>query len=258
MEVKEEKPQLVLVAAANLPAGTTITSGSLRWQAWPESGVEESNELVQPFIGSIVRRGMVAGMPITRTMVFKRDEPGFLAGILDPGRRAVAITVTPESSAAGFILPGDRVDVVLTHDVRRDVQISGSDTPVIADEYVRFTSETVLRDVRIIAIDQQFDDFEDKATVAKTVTLEVTPKQAEILAVASSMGKLSLTMRALSMEAEPEEVGSFTTDLHISPTLTATFGEAAKAKAKAKGNCPGRSGPIKRRGDERSGFRDFP
>lgn len=235
---EEEPPTLILVTGAEMPAGTTISSGSLKWRAWPDEGIEDtfiaseksSDELEKPFIGAVVRRGIAAGVPITRAMVFKRDAPGFLAGALDAGMRGVAVSVTAESGSAGFILPGDRVDVILTHDVRRDVQGGEGSTPVIGGTVVRFTSETVLRDIRVLAIDQQFDDFEDKATVVKTVSLEVLPKQVEVLSVASSMGKLSLSLRSITAGTEPVDPASFTTDLHISPTLSATFNPAVEAK----------------------------
>lgn len=242
VEQKESEPTiLVLVSGSNLPAGTTLTSGSLKWQPWPEDGLgdeftsspEENEELLKPFIGSIIRRGIPAGIPITKVMVFKREAPGFLAGALEPGMRAVAVPVNEASGAAGFILPGDRVDVILTHDVRRDAPRSDGGSPVIGGHVVRFTSEVVVRDVRVVAIDQQVDDFEDKAAVVKTVSLEVTPKQAETLAVAASMGKLGLALRGIVAGETPEETDTFTTDLQASPTLSTTFGGGGDAAAKA-------------------------
>ncbi len=248
VKVEERKPEaVVLVANTNLPAGTTISSSSLRWQGWPEDAVENTfvssdekdKELEKPFIGAVVRRGIPAGVPITKAMVFKRDKPGFLAGALAPGMRAVAISVTAESGAAGFILPGDQVDVILTHDVRRDAPRQSGDSPVIGGHVVRYTSETVLRDVRVVAIDQQVDDFEEKASLVKTVTLQVSPKQAEILAVATAMGKLGLTLRSLAAEEKKDQGSSFTTDLQISPTLSATFGSGDEEKAKAPSQAKG-------------------
>ena len=243
---------LVLVSGSNLPAGTTLTSGSLKWQPWPEDGVddeftsspEEDEELLKPFVGSIVRRGVPAGIPITKVMVFKREAPGFLAGALEPGMRAVAVPVNEASGAAGFILPGDRVDVILTHDARRDAPRSEGSSPVIGGQFVRFTSETVLRDVRVVAIAQQVDDFEDKAAVVKTVTLEVTSKQAETLAVAASMGKLSLALRGIVAGETPEETDTFTTDLQASPTLSATFGGGGDEASKAAQEPPPRARPT--------------
>ncbi len=253
VEQKEpEQTMLVLVSSSNLPAGTTLTSGSLKWQPWPEDGVgdeftsspEENEELLEPFVGSIIRRGIPAGVPITKVMVFKREAPGFLAGALEPGMRAVAVPVNEASGAAGFILPGDRVDVILTHDVRRDAPRSDGGSPVIGGHVVRFASEVVVRDVRVVAIDQQVDDFEDKAAVVKTVSLEVTPKQAETLAVAASMGKLGLALRGIVAGETPEETNTFTTDLHVSPTLSATFGGGDADAAKAAEEKPPRARPT--------------
>ena len=248
VKVEDDEPEaVVLVANANLPAGTKITSSSLRWQEWPKGAVESNfissskkdKALEKPFIGAIVRRGLVAGVPLSKAMVFKRDAPGFLAGALEPGMRAVSISVSPQSGASGFILPGDHVDVLLTHDVRRDAPSTRGASPVIGGHVVRYTAETVIKYARVIAIDQNVDDFGEKPVVAKTVTLEVSAKQAEILAVARSMGKLGLTLRSHELTAEkdmPSDKGpAFTTDLQVSPTLSAVFGSGKKKGASRGG-----------------------
>lgn len=228
------KPKLVLVAANDLPAGRKLSPPDLNWLSWPEEALRkeyvsaetEDKNLEREFLGAIVRRGVAAGVPLTRKSVFKRDQPGFLAGALRPGMRAVSVEVTAASGAAGFILPGDRVDVVLTHDIRKDYSRRGADTPVISGRVIRYTAETILQEIRVVAVDQKVDDFDGEAAVVKTVTLEVSPKQAEVLIVAKAMGKLSLTLRSLDASTSARGGQSQTTDLEISQTLSNTFGTA--------------------------------
>ena len=113
----------VLVADGDLKAGTILNDGNFQWQTWPDESLddsfitrtsEEEDDATQDIAGSVVRRGIVDGEPLTFAKVFKRDDPGFLAGALSPGMRAVALPISAVTSAAGFILPGDRVDVILT------------------------------------------------------------------------------------------------------------------------------------------------
>ena len=234
---------LVLVADEDLPAGTLITPGALSWQRWPEAGIaegfvvsaEEDEELKQQFIGAAVRRGIITGTPINTNMVVKRDEPGFLAGALDPGKRGIAVSVTNVTGAAGFILPGDRVDVILTHDIRKDLPPRQDEVPLVGGIAVRYVSDTLLHDVRVLAVDQKVNDFEGEAEVVETVTLEVTPKQAEKLALGETMGDLSLALRSLTRDTETasdtETVRSFTTDLQASGALSSALSRAADLKA---------------------------
>jgi pilus assembly protein CpaB len=226
-----------LVADSDLPAGTTIARSNVRWQPWPKDAVDnkfisadtEDRDIKNEFVGAVVRRGILAGTPFSDAMVFRRDNPGFLAGALSPGMRAVAIPVTAVGSGvAGFILPGDSVDIVLTHDVRKDYQPppsgKGAFTPVIAGSIVRYTSETIVRNAHVIAVDQSFNDLEGEAMIVKTVTVEVTSKQVEVIATARAMGEISLSLRSLAYDAAQDTKGIFTTDVEISPTLAKTFG----------------------------------
>lgn len=226
-------PATVLVADEALPAGAALSASNIRWQPWPEESIEPdyvrsspdgSNraDLEQQFIETIARRGIAEGTPITSKLVFRRDAPGFLAGALEPGKRAVAVPVTVVSGAAGFILPGDHIDVMLTHDISGEVggDREGEDV-IIADSLIRYTSETILRNLRVLAVDQRMNDMEEQAAVVRTVTLEVTPKQAEMLNVAQAMGDLSVSLRSLALDDELDLAyeETFTTDLQTSPTL---------------------------------------
>lgn len=144
------------------------------------------------FVGAVVRSSVVTGQPITDDSVVKVGERGFLAAVLTPGMRAVSFPITASSGIAGLVFPGDRVDLILAHKFKT----AGS-----GKARVRLASETLLTNVRILAIDQRTDDQKDqkrKSKVGKTVTVEVSPKQAEIISVALNLGKLSLSLRSLA------------------------------------------------------------
>ncbi len=221
----------VLVAASPLPAGTTLDASHLRWQPWPSESLDESFiseskdddrgvDGTATMVGTVVRRGIVIGEPVTENKVFRRESVGFLAGALAPGMRAVAISVNAETSAAGFILPGNRVDVILIQELATASIGQGA-----VDSPMKVAGETVLRNVRVLALDQRIEDFAENAEVGKTVTLELTPKQAEILAVATVLGELTLSLRSLSRDENVSYGGFFTSDLEVSEALSG--GQAA-------------------------------
>jgi pilus assembly protein CpaB len=137
-----------------------------------------------------VRRAIAAGEPVSIGRLIKPGSRGFLAAVLRPGYRAVSLRINATSSISGLVFPGDRVDVILTHTVN-----------------ARRVSETVLTNVRVIAIDQQTNDQIQAPRVGKHATFEVTPKQAEMFSVLTDMGKLSLSLRSLAKdEAELERI----------------------------------------------------
>lgn len=194
----------VLVAKADMPTGSFIRPDSLEWRAWPKDGVVDDylvrgEATEEELAGAVARSKLFAGEPITRSRVVNKGDQGFLAAVLDPSQRAVSIPVDAVSGIAGFIFPGDRVDVLLTFS--RTVQNEGSD-----DSSTRHFSETLLTRVRVLAIDQSVDSGEKGAAqVANTATLEVTPKQAEKIAIAMQIGSLSLSLHSLALpEPEPE------------------------------------------------------
>jgi pilus assembly protein CpaB len=189
----------VLVATRNLPTGHFVRPEDLAWQAWPEdtaidSYVEKSEKDSADFVGSVVRTPMVAGEPITEARVVRPGERGFLAAVLDPGLRAVSVRIDATSGVAGFVFPGDRVDVILTHKIKVfGIHPTKKDTAV-----TRVASETVLNNVRVLAIDQSTHKEDGQPDLGKTATLEVTAKQSEMLNLTSAMGTLSLTLRSLT------------------------------------------------------------
>src|SRR6185312_10852704 len=166
------------------------TADQVRWQKWPSSSVDESfithdavasiDEMVK---GTVVRSPLLAGQPVTSTSIVHGDASGLMAAMLNPGMRAISIAINPDSSAGGFILPNDRVDVILTR----------------KGEANRVSANTIFTDVRVLAVDQTFkQDKDTKTVIGKTATLEVSPDEAEQVARAESQGTLSLSLRPLA------------------------------------------------------------
>ena len=192
----------VLVAKADMATGSFLRPDNLEWRAWPKNGVVDDylirgEATEEELAGAVARSRLFAGEPITRSRVVHRGDQGFLAAVLDPSHRAVSIPVDAVSGIAGFIFPGDMVDVLLTFN--RTVKDEGAD-----DSSTRYFSETLLNRVRVLAIDQTVDSGEKGAAqVASTATLEVTPKQAEKIAIGMEIGSLSLSLHSIAI-AEPE------------------------------------------------------
>ncbi|MFO6445802.1 Flp pilus assembly protein CpaB [Erythrobacter sp. NE805] len=186
----------VLVAKRALPAGTIITADALGFQPWPKELVQDAYFLdgeadMNKLLGTVVRYPITAGEPVTQGALVSPGDRGFLAAALGPGMRAVTVPVSATTGVAGFVFAGDRVDLVLTQQ---------SD----ADEGPSFkVAETVLRNLRVLATDQTTEKTTDEngKTVVqefRTVTLEVTPKIAEKIAVAQTIGQISLALRSIS------------------------------------------------------------
>jgi pilus assembly protein CpaB len=178
----------VLVADKPLPTGAFIKENRLTWQSWPDEKLHPSylikNKVnLKDLVGSVVRRPIAAGEPVTTGRIIKPGSRGFLAAVLRPGYRAVSLRVNATSSISGLVFPGDRVDIILTHDVS-----AGR------------VSETILTNVRILAIDQLTNDQVQAPKIGKHATFEVTPKQAEMVTVLSDMGRLSLSLRSLATD----------------------------------------------------------
>lgn len=192
----------VLIAQRALPTGTIITADALGFQQWPEELMQDAYFLdgeadVNQLLGTVVRHPVTAGEPVTQGSLVSPGDRGFLAAALTPGMRAITVPVSANTGVAGFVFPGDRVDMLLTQTVQ------GADGTALK------ATETVLRNLRVLATDQMTDQqtVEGKTVVRgfKTVTLEVTPKIAEKIAVAQTIGTLSLALRSIAdNEAELE------------------------------------------------------
>ena len=182
----------VLVATANLTPGQALTPQQVRWEKWPSSTVDpqfithaSAGEVDQVVKGTVVRAMILPGQPITQTAIVKGDASGFMAATLSEGMRAVSIGINTDSGAGGFILPNDRVDVILT----RKPQNSGA----------AGAAKTILTNLRVLAVDQIFKQEKDTRTVVgKTATVEVSPEQAETISAAGTTGTLSLSLRPLT------------------------------------------------------------
>jgi len=194
---------MILVATRQLPVGTIIGPDSFRFQPWPKELVENAYFVkektdVNTLVGTVVRHPITAGQPLTQGALVHPNDRGFLAAALGPGMRAVTVKVSQEQGVAGFVFPGDRVDVMLTQTI--DVE-EGSTYP---DDQI-FTAETIVRNIRVLATDQRYDaEDETGKTPVRTfgsVTLEATPEIAEKIAVAQGMGRLSLALRPLAESA---------------------------------------------------------
>lgn len=189
----------VLVAAKNLAIGTAIQNGDMRWQSWPKTNMPPNvitkNKMPSAFADfrtALVRTPISAGEPIFPDRLIKAGTGGFMAAILPAGMRAVAINIDQQGSqtAGGFILPDDHVDVIHTY---RDEQAAKAG---VADPMV---SETLLRNIRVLAIGQNIQDRNDKRVVAgSNATLELTPQQVETISLAQRNGQLSLSLRSLT------------------------------------------------------------
>jgi pilus assembly protein CpaB len=188
----------VLVAVRALPVGTIIGPESVRYQRWPADLVDSKNYYVRgetdatSLNGTVVRVPTTAGQPITQGSLVKPGDRGFLAAALGPGMRAVTVAVSSQSSVSGFVFPGDRVDLVLTQEVA-----GGGDGPPLK------AAETIIRNIRVLATDQKTDktvDDDGKTVVSQfsNVTLEATPRIAEKIAVAQTVGQLSLSLRSIA------------------------------------------------------------
>jgi pilus assembly protein CpaB len=201
-EVKPEVAKVetvdVLVARADIPMGNAMSPGDVQWQAWPASAstgnfIRKSNRptAIEDLSGWIARVPFVAGEPIREAKLVNAKGSGFMAAILPTGKRAVSTQISPETSAGGFILPNDHVDVILT---RRDANAEKSGGGGEAR-----TSETVLTNIAVLAIDQNVEEKNgQKVVVGKTATLELTPAQAETLVLSQQIGTLSLALRSVT------------------------------------------------------------
>ena len=214
--------KFVLVARGAILRGQILKPQDLSWQVWPEGGIDKNyiqvgTRTAESFAGWVARDPFAAGEPISDAKIVSPGSRGFLAAVLRPGMRAISVPVSVTSGISGFVFPGDQVDLLITHRTGHG-------------ESQHEAAETVLQDVRVIGIDQKLDSKNGEALVAHTATFEVTPKQSEMIAVATEIGKLSLTLRSLasneseksaadSPAADAQQQGTFTLDSEVSQLL---------------------------------------
>ena len=227
--VRHDAPTLptlqVLVAKTAVHTGQIVKPDMLHWQPWPQSGlptsyIVEGKRQLTDFVGAVARAPIAAGEPIAESKLVLAGSRGFMAAVLKSGTRAVSVPITAASAVSGFIYAGDRVDVLLTLALR-------------SGQGAHSATETILRNARVIGMDQKVEFSPgDKPDVAKTATLELTPKQTEIVTLALKMGDLSLVLRSLQDSDEgaaPDEDDvaampgdSYTRDVQVSRVMGET------------------------------------
>lgn len=192
-----EAVPVVRVLAARHPLGTgqRLSADDLRWVTWPQHAVTdgyliEGKEEADAHIGAVLRSAKQAGQPILRSALVRPGEGSFMSAVLAEGKRAASVRVTDTSGVSGFVAPGDHVDVVLIHQLPRG---SGGS---------RRVGETILLDVRVIAVDQKLSTDPERPSVVRTVTFELEPCEVERLMLGNEMGNLALTLRSLARDGE--------------------------------------------------------
>lgn len=219
----------VLVAAGDLPAGTLLLEEHLKWQPWPENSmgpnyIKQTEAKVEDYIGAVVRRGITTGQPIMPSLIVKPGDRGFLAAVLKAGMRAVSVGVTDTAGISHLIMPGDRVDLLLTQTL---VPI---DTGEEVTDQDRKAAETVLENIRILAVDTVLDDVKNQPIDGKTVTIEVTPKQAEMITIAVELGRIAFSLRGLENNGFDRSIVATTATM---PADTAAAADGATAAVDA-------------------------
>jgi len=187
----------VLVAKNDIGLGQSVKPEDMQWQSWPAATASsilirrgDRPNAATEIVGQIARAPFISGEPIREQKLVKTDGSGFMAAILPTGMRAVSTEITPETGAGGFILPNDRIDVILS---RREKNPDRTGAPDMVQ------SETVLTNIRVLAIDQAPKEKDGQTTVVgRTVTLELKPEQAETLARVRQSGTLSLALRSIA------------------------------------------------------------
>ena len=187
----------IVVAKNDIALGQVVCADDIQWQIWPLAAAgpsftrrSDQPNAIQQFAGAVARRPLAIGEPIREAKLIKPNGSGFMAAILPAGMRAISTDISPETGADGFILPSDPVDVILTPDDREAEKASGTEV---------HSSETILSNVRVLAIDQTIEEKNgQKVVVGKTATLALLPRQAETLALSRQLGTLSLALRSLA------------------------------------------------------------
>jgi pilus assembly protein CpaB len=226
----------VLVTSRDINPGEVLTTGDFKWQRWPQSALDtrfilksaavtdangQVQDPVEAFNGTIAKRQVMIGEPVNQDMVLKQGDTSVAAANLTPGMRAVSLSVTPSSGVAGLILPNDRVDVVMTGNLRGITALEGRQ-----DLIGQYASETIIKDARVMAIDRKLshDPKEGVGEDARTITLEVTPSEAERLLTASQIGQLTLSLRSMVKDPKYTKDQSYTMDVQASKAMASIVG----------------------------------
>jgi pilus assembly protein CpaB len=234
--VQEAAPKVdtvdVLVAKTDIGTGQTVSPSELQWQPWPTSAAtgnfirrKDQPDALEKLSGQIARVPFVAGEPIREAKLINAKGSGFMAAILPSGMRAVSTQISPENGAGGFILPNDRVDVLLTRrDRDAEKQSGGAEVQI---------TETILRNVRVLAIDQNIQEKDgQKVVIGKTATVELSPREAETLVLAQRLGSLSLALRSITDAQGTDSKADDKDDHHTGSVNVIRFGISTTAMPK--------------------------
>ena len=222
----------VLIAKRDLAPGVFIDANNdLDWAE--VKGVAENESLREGVVkrtdynGAVMRRAVKTGKAIAPDEITRSGDGGFLSAVLEPGMRAVSIAVNATTGAAGFIAPGDRVDLIITH------RVNNSGRQNVSESQETVVSETFVQRVRVVAVDQSLDSADAKATLAKNVTVEVNEQQAEQIAVATEMGKISMALRSALPETEANKAATssnYTRDSDVSQMMVRDIAIAPRVR----------------------------
>jgi len=231
----------VLVAAADIAPGAILKADDLHYVPWPSQGIDErlvrrssSADPLTDYVGAIARRPILSGEPLSAQAVVRRTDGGLLAAILTPGMRAVTVPVTITSGVAGFLQPNDHVDVLLNQDVKS----SEVDGQTLHGDFQRLATQVALSDVRVLAVDDKLGKIDATQQAAsansnsRTITFEVSPKDAEVLLTAQKMGEITLSLRSMAhadSDEAPASVAGYTTDIEVRRALQVAAGQSLKS-----------------------------
>jgi pilus assembly protein CpaB len=228
----------VLVARTEIRRGQILRPDEMVWQTWPEGGLDKTYVLMggprtpESFAGWVAKNPIVGGEPISEAKIIAPGNRGFLAAVLRPGMRAISVPVTITSGISGFIFPGDQVDLLLTY----SVPATESRDKDKKQTYDHKAAETLLRDIRVIAIDQRLESKPGEAVPAHTATFEVSAKQTEVILLASEIGKVTLILRPLVPDpaeqatTEPSRAEAPATDRRMVATLVSATSTASRPR----------------------------
>ena len=229
----------VLVARTEIRRGQILRPDEMVWQTWPEGGLDKTYVVMggprtpESFAGWVAKNPIVGGEPISEAKIIAPGNRGFLAAVLRPGMRAISVPVTITSGISGFIFPGDQVDLLLTY----SVPATESRDKDKKQTYDHKAAETLLRDIRVIAIDQRLESKPGEAVVAHTATFEVPAKQTEVILLASEIGKVTLILRPLvpapaeQATTEPSRAEAPDADRPMAATLVSATTPASRPRS---------------------------
>ncbi|MFD2207241.1 Flp pilus assembly protein CpaB [Kiloniella antarctica] len=246
--VKPQAELQILTAKKDIPIGKFVNENDFAWQSWPENFVSDHHLTKEKFKieelnGRVSRTGIPAGEPINIKKLVSPGERGFLAAVLKPGHRALSVNISSETSVSGLVYPGDRVDMISSMTIKNDEDSKDK----------RRVSETILTNVRVLALGTSLETESGKTNAgAKTVTVELTPSQVEIVSVSAIWGKISLALRPLAKDEEelqilietgdiaedgsPSKGDSYTWDYEATEALVKSASPAGNTLVISRGN----------------------